>query len=94
MDILSVLPYIITGLVVIGAVIFLERDRRRSKADDERFYARQSEINQKWEYVFQLWREQREQEECEREEWRQERAEWQREREQWQRERNEASRLA
>ena len=57
MDILSIAPYIAVGLAVLGAVIYLEIGRRRDKADDARFNAKQDEIDRKWDYLIQLWRE-------------------------------------
>ena len=57
MDILSIAPYIAVGLAVLGAAIYLEIGRRRDTADDARFNAKQDEIDRKWDYLIQLWRE-------------------------------------
>jgi hypothetical protein len=92
MDISSIAPVIAIALIVIGGTIFVVRQWRRLKAADTRFYAERAELDQKWEYLFQLWREEREREEREREEWRREQAEWMCERTEWRREREEASR--
>ena len=62
MDISSIAPVIAIALIVIGGTIFVVRQWRRLKAADTRFYAERAELDQKWEYLFQLWREERERE--------------------------------
>ena len=57
MDILSIAPYIALALAVLGGAIYLEIGRRRDNADDARFNAQQDELDRKWDYLIELWRE-------------------------------------
>ena len=65
MGIGAVVVYVLLGLFVVGMLAYLERGRRESNAYEKRYREKRAELEQRWNYLFELLLERRQQDAAE-----------------------------